>query len=164
VLASEPNNRSVALIGSSTSAAAGVEEMLDLARFLVTCEHGQIVLGLGDNSVGDLVPGYFAEAGLVEVRAWLSDKASLMVPPYAGDEQQALAEQYADDADRGVWGWTREEAASYFVAGGGTEAEFDATWERRMAEARRDAAAIAGGRFHSAGGDILYLVAGRKPL
>jgi hypothetical protein len=152
-------------MGSSTTAAASVDERLDLVRFLVTCEHGQVALGLGDNSCGDLVPGQLAAAGLVEVRAWVADKVALMVPPYAGEERQALAVQYAEDAERGTWGgWTRDEARRYFLAGGGTGAEFDASWERRMAEARRDAAAIAEGHFHTAGGSILYLVAGRKPL
>jgi SAM-dependent methyltransferase len=163
VLASEPNNRSLALLGSSMNAAAPIDELLDLARFLMTCERGQVALGLGDNSVGDLVPGLMAEVGLEDVEAWLSDKTSLMVPPYASEEQQALVEQYAADSKHCIWGWTAAEARHYFVAGGGTDAEFDASWERRTDEARRDAAAIADGRFHTAGGDILYLVAGRKP-
>jgi hypothetical protein len=149
-------------MGSSTDAAAPVGELLDVARFLLICERGQVALGLGDNSVGDLVPGYFAAEGLEDVQAWLSDKVSLMVPPYETEEQRLLAEQFAEEARRGVWGWTSAEARRYFLAGGGAESEFDAAWERRMAEARRDASAIEDGRFHTAGGDILYLVAGRK--
>jgi SAM-dependent methyltransferase len=163
VLASEPNNRSLALTGSSSTAQASVDDLLDVARFLVTCERGQVALGLGDNSAGDLVPGLFAEAGLLDVQAWLSDKVSLMVPPYESEEQQVLVEQYAEDANRDVvYGWTRDEARRYFVAGGGEDAHFDAAWERRLAEARRDAGAIERGEFHTAGGDILYLVAGRR--
>lgn len=163
VLASEPNNRSLALLGSSASAGMGVDELLEVARFLVTCERGQVVLGLGDNSVGDLVPGLFAEAGLADVRAWLSDRVSLAVPPYETEEQQVLVEQYVEDASGDlVYGWTREQARGYFAAGGGSEAEFGAAWERRLAESRRDAGAIERGEFHTAGGGILYLVAGRR--
>lgn len=163
VLASEPNNRSLALLGSSTDADAPIEELLDLARFLLTCERGQVALGLGDNSIGDLVPGYFAAEGLKGVQAWLSDKVSMIVPPYEGEEQKILAQHYAEEAERGPFGWTEAEARRYFAAGGGLESDFDAAWARRRAEARRDAGAIERGEFHTAGGDILYLVAGRKP-
>ena len=37
------------------------------SRFVLACERGKIALGEGDNSVGDLVPGYFAEAGLTDI-------------------------------------------------------------------------------------------------
>jgi SAM-dependent methyltransferase len=164
VLASEPNNRSLALLGSSSTAAASVDELLDRARFLVTCERGQVALGLGDNSVGDLVPGLFAQAGLADVRAWLTDRVSLMVPPYRSEEQQVLVEQYAEEAKRDrPYGWTRAEARRYFLAGGGEHTEFDAAWERRLTEAQRDAEAMERRTFHTAGGHILYLVAGRLP-
>ena len=163
VLASEPNNRSLALLGSSADAGAPIDELLDLARFLLTCERGQVALGLGDNSIGDLVPGYFAAEGLEQVQTWLSDKVSMMVPPYETEEQQVLKQHFAVDAERGAFGWAEAEARRYFLAGGGAESEFGAAWERRLAEARRDADAIERGEFHTAGGDILYLVAGRRP-
>ena len=164
VLAAEPNNRSLTLMTSSANADMSIDERLDLVRFYLVCERGQQALGRGDSSIGDLVPGYFAEAGLERIETFLSDKVSMMLPPYDTDEQRALKEQFAHDAERGAWGWSRDQAREYFVAGGGDEADFDAMWERRMAEARRDAAAIDAGTFHSAGGDILYLVAARQPL
>jgi hypothetical protein len=37
-------------------------------------------------------------------------------------------------------------------------------WERRLDEARRLAAAIEDGSYHAAGGDVLYLVSGRRPI
>ena len=127
---------------------------------LIARERGKIALGEGNSSLGDLVPGYFAEAGLVDVEAYLSDKTTMMIPPYAGEEQQALKAQMLDEA-RGYWGWSREEAQRYYDAGGG--ADFDAAWERRMAEVHAAAAAVRAGTFHSAGATILYLVAGRRP-
>jgi SAM-dependent methyltransferase len=163
VLAAEPNNRSLTLMGSSVTAHMGVDERVDLVRFYLVCERGQRALGKGDSSVGDLVPGYFADAGLERIEAFLSDKTSMMLPPYDGDEQRALSEQYALDAERGAWGWSREQAHEYFTAGGGAEEEFDAVWQRRMDETRREADAIAAGTFHNAGGAIHYIVAGRRP-
>jgi SAM-dependent methyltransferase len=165
VVASEPNNRALTLMVTSVSADDSLDDRLDLVRFYVTCEEGKIALGHGNSSLGDLVPGYFNDAGLDYIQACQSDKVSLMVPPYAGADQQALKEAYLADAeDGGGWGWTKEEARRYYEAGGGAPAEFDAMWERRLDEARRLAAAIEAGAYHAAGGDVLYLVSGRKPI
>jgi SAM-dependent methyltransferase len=164
VLASEPNNRSVMLVRSSLQTDSSIEELLDVARFYMVCERGQLALGLGDSSVGDLVPGFFADAGLESVEAFQSDKVALLLPPYEGEEQQAHRGQFLDEAENRVWGWTPDEARGYWVAGGGDESEFEAVWERRLAEAKAAAAAIHEGTFRWTGGDILYLVAGRKPV
>jgi SAM-dependent methyltransferase len=163
VVAAEPNNRALTLIDTSVSAGASLEERIDVVRFYVTCEEGKIAVGDGNNSIGDLVPGFFNEAGLREIQVCQSDKVSLLVPPYEGDDQQALKEAYIEYAETGGWGWTKDEARRYFRAGGGDPDEFDGMWERRMDEARRLAAAVEAGTCHSAGGDVLYLIAGRRP-
>jgi SAM-dependent methyltransferase len=141
VVASEPNNRALTLLDTSETADWSLEERLHLVRFVIICEKGKTALGEGNNSVGDLVPGFFVDAGLEEIQACQSDKVSLMVAPYEGDDQQALKDAYIEDARRGLWGWSREEARRYYAAGGGVEA----------------------GTFHTAGGDVLYLIAGRRP-
>jgi SAM-dependent methyltransferase len=163
IVASEPNNRSLTLMDSSVNVDASVEERADLVRFYLTCERGKIALSQGNSSIGDLVPGYFRDEGLEGIQAYLSDKVSLMVPPYEGEDQQALKQAYAQDAERGAWGWTRDEARRFYLAGGGDEADFDAAWDRRQAEARLLVDSIEQGSFHSGGGDVLYLVAGRRP-
>jgi ubiquinone/menaquinone biosynthesis C-methylase UbiE len=163
VVASEPNNRALTLTDTSVSEGASLDQVIDLVRFYVTCEQGKMALGLGNNSLGDLVPGYFNDAGLEDVKACQSDKVSLMVPPYSSPDQQALKEAYMADVEEGGWGWTKEEGRRYFEAGGGDPAEFDGMWERRLDESRRLAAAIEEGTYNTAGGDILYLISGRKP-
>jgi SAM-dependent methyltransferase len=164
VIAAEPNNRASFLVDSSVTAGAAVEELVDLIRFRLTCERGKAAVGEGNLSVGDLLPGYFAAAGLVDVEAFVSDKASVMVPPYRSDEQRALKAQLMREAVDGTWGWSRPEAERFFVAGGGRADEFDAAWERRRDEARAVAAALEEGAFHSAGGILHYLVAGRRDV
>jgi SAM-dependent methyltransferase len=165
LVASEPNNRALTLMVTSVSAEDTLEERVDLVRFYITCEEGKIALGEGNNSLGDLVPGYFNEAGLEDIQACQSEKASLMIPPYDDPSQQALKEAYLWDAEAGGgWGWSEEEALRYFEAGGGDPAEFGGMWQRRLDEARRLAAAIEDGTFHAAGGDVLYLVSGRKRI
>jgi protein-L-isoaspartate O-methyltransferase len=165
VVAAEPNNRALTLMVTSVSAEDTLEDRIDLVRFYVTCEEGKIAVGHGNSSLGDLVPGYFNEAGLEDIQTCQSDKVSLMIPPYSDPAQQALREAYLSDAEcGGGWGWSKDEARRYFEAGGGDPGEFDGMWERRLDEARRLAAAIEDGTYHAAGGDVLYLVSGRRPI
>ncbi|MEA2481347.1 MAG: hypothetical protein QOJ07_3269 [Thermoleophilaceae bacterium] len=160
VVASEPNNRALNLLGTSV---ADLDQMVDAARFYAVCEKGQIALGEGDSSLGDLVPGLFQQAGLTGIQTYMSDKVSLMLPPYESEEQQALAGEYAAGAERGAFGWTREEASRWYSAGGGGAESFEPAWARRVAENRAQVEAIGGGTFHAAGGQVLYLVSGRRP-
>ena len=163
VLASEPCNRAAALVGTTVSAGASVDETVDLVRFYLTCERGKIALGDGDSSMGDLVPGMFGELGLEDIQVYMSDKAFLMVPPFEGEEQEAVRATYEQDAERGGWGFSREEARHYYIAGGGDEAEFEHVWARRMGENRAIVDAIEEGSFSSAGGQVLYVIGGRRP-
>jgi SAM-dependent methyltransferase len=157
VLAAEPNNRSIFLMDTSVSAGATVDERIDLVRFHMTCEHGKLALGEGNSSIGELLPRYFADEGLEAIQIYLSDKAWLMMPP------EALRGAYSEEAERGSWTSSREATRRFYLAGGGSEADFDVAWERRLSENRQVVAAIDAGSFSSAGGRVVYLVAGRRP-
>jgi protein-L-isoaspartate O-methyltransferase len=163
LLACEPNNRALSLLGTSLTGGATADEWLEVTRFYLICEQGKVALGEGDSSIGDLLPGLMNEAGLGRIQTYQSDKVSMMLPPYATEEQQALAQESAAAAERGAYGWTREEASRYHAAGGGEPAEFESGWARLVAENRADLDAIAAGSYHAAGGQILYLVSGRRP-
>ena len=93
----------------------------------------------------------------------MSDKTSLMLPPYASAEQQAVTGNVVEAARSGGWGRSRAETHRLFVAGGGDDAQFAAAWERGKADARATADAIEAGTYHSALGCLHYLVAGRRP-
>ena len=164
LIVSEPNNRVTYLVDSSVTAGADVDDVVDPVRFYLTCERGKLALGEGNSSLGDLLLGLFAQEGLVDVDAYMSDKPVLLFPPFASEAQQALKAYTLEERRRGDWGWSREEANRYFIAGGGTETEFDVAWARRMNESNAVADAVEAGTFHSAGGVILYLVAGRRSL
>jgi SAM-dependent methyltransferase len=155
VIVAEPNNRASFLVGSS----APPGDVLDVLAFVLACERGKLALGEGHNSIGDLVPGLFAAAGLTDIETWMADKPATLVAPYGSPDQAAQVEMLRADGHDTLWGWTREQAQRYYEAGGGDD--FDGAWERRRAEARAVAAAIAAGTYHSAGGMLLYLVAGR---
>jgi ubiquinone/menaquinone biosynthesis C-methylase UbiE len=160
VVVSEPNNRGLSLLGTSVTT---LDDMFDAAQFHLVCEKGKVALGEGDSSLGDLVPGLFAEAGLERIETYLSDKVAQMLPPYETEEQRALVSEYESALERGAFGWTREEAWRYYEAGGGDAEVFEGAWARRVAENRAQVEAMRDGTFHTAGGQILYLVSGRRP-
>jgi hypothetical protein len=151
------------LIDTSATADTSIEDLLDLLRFALMCERGKIAIGEGNNSIGDLLPGYLAEHSLTDIKTFISDKAAMLLPPYESEEQQVLRDHAIREAAQDTWGWDREDARRYFIAGGGSAPEFELAWQRRLEENRQKAIAVNDGSFYSAGGNILYAVSGRKP-
>jgi ubiquinone/menaquinone biosynthesis C-methylase UbiE len=159
-LAAEPNNRASLLVDDTTP--TPIEQFIDRLRFWLVCEQGKAALGEGNNSVGDLLPGLLAEQGAGSIETFIADKAAVLVPPYHRPDQQALREYALKEAADNTWGWTRADARRYFIAGGGTEADFDRGWADRLREIHERAAAISNHSLHTAGGRLLYIVAARK--
>jgi SAM-dependent methyltransferase len=162
LLVAEPNNLSGSFCVGSARGASLVTR-LDLSRFQALCERGKAALGEGDNSVGDLLPGWFAQEGLRGVQAWVSDRASALVPPYSTPAERAQVKDLEEMDANDFWMWSRPDTQRYFLAGGGAANDFDALWELARAAARAELAAVHAGTLHQAGGSVCYLVAGRKP-
>jgi 2-polyprenyl-3-methyl-5-hydroxy-6-metoxy-1,4-benzoquinol methylase len=160
VMFSEPNSLSALLVLSSANAGAPIDEFVELVRFGLTCERGKAALGEGNDSVGNLLPGYLADLGATEIQTFACDKTHGLHPPYASSEQQALRDYFLEGPDTMLW--PREKARRFFQAGGGNEEDFEAGWNARLEECARDAAAIIAGTFHSVGGFALYLTAARR--
>lgn len=117
----EPNNRASMLVDTSANADASIEDRIELIRFVLTCERGKAALGEGHNSIGDLLPGYFAEPGVENVQTFISDKAAALVPPYRSEGQQVPRSHVIKEATEETWGWSREDGGRYFSAGGGSD-------------------------------------------
>jgi SAM-dependent methyltransferase len=163
LLLAEPNNLASMLVADSTTAAKPVAELMERIEFALICERGKAKVGEGNSSVGDLLPGLLAQAGLVDIQCVLDDKAFALVPPYEPDDQRALRDVIIANAGRDRWHWSREDAKRYFVAGGGHEKDFGARWGCRLAESRETAQELGANRLHTAGGGVHYLVSGRRP-
>jgi hypothetical protein len=163
VLVAEPNNLAGQLVRTSVSARIDPEELATATHFYATCEAGKAKLGEGDNSVGDLLPGYFAKVGLSVVACYLSDKTSPLWPPYSSPEQAALVDAFATAAAKQRCPWSSEETRRYFLAGGGDSTKFSEAWSARLKEMQEGLAAIGSGSLWTAGGHMMYLVAGKKP-
>ncbi len=162
VLAAEPNNRASFLVDSSFNMQTPIDARVEMIRFLLVCERGKMLRGEGNSCVGDLLPGYFAAAGLTDVQTYLDDRAVVMVPPYNEQAQHAQATAMNEYADEELWCWPREEAYEYYVAGGGSETEFDQVWARLLEQLRSEVRSIHAGELHTAGGHIHYIVGGRR--
>jgi ubiquinone/menaquinone biosynthesis C-methylase UbiE len=163
ILAAEPNNIARTLMFDSISFHDPVDEILARARFQLICERGKAALGEGNNSIGDLVPGLFAERDLTNVCVYLNDKTDILLPPYDSAAQRAMLEECADFKHRDLWIWSREDTRRYFIAGGGPGSEFEALWLAATCGYEKFDKAIADRTYAGAGAGIGYLVAGRKP-
>jgi len=162
VAVAEPNNLADALGLDSISNQAGVDEVMDLVRFQLTCERGKVALGEGDNSLGNRVPGLFVAQGLVEVDARVNDRATPVFPPYATAAQRAFVEEERDRLARRVWIWTEADTQRYFLASGGSESDFAAQFARALASRERIVRGVDDGTYHGISGGAFFLVSGRK--
>jgi SAM-dependent methyltransferase len=162
VLAAEPNNRASFLVDSSFNLQTPIDVRVEMIRFLLVCERGKMLRGEGNSCVGDLLPGYFAAAGLTDIQTYINDRAGAMVPPYDEEAEHAYAAGMTEFAEKGLWCWPREEAYEYYLAGGGSETEFDQVWARLLEQLRSEVRSINAGELHTAGGHIHYIVGGRR--
>jgi hypothetical protein len=159
----EPNNLAGAIVSNTVDAEHSMEERIARFRFHWMCETGKRNLGLGDNSVGDRVPEFFARAGLVDIQAYNSDKVAILQPPYASPDQQALRDEAFEHEGRDFAGWDRATAEQYFLAGGGDAASFEEGWRRERARVLATATSLREQRLYAQDSGVFFLVSGRVP-
>lgn len=162
LLIAEPNNLANRLMGGSLFGKQSVEAVLESIEFGLRLERGKEALGLGYNSLGDLIPGYLAELGVEQIRVYLSDKALPLFPPYLRPEQQSLLRQLREWKDRKFVGWDRDETWRYYIAGGGDPARFETFYQSLLQSGAEMLQAVEASTYHSAGGAVMYLIAGQK--
>jgi SAM-dependent methyltransferase len=159
----EPNAITNSLIVDALSVDAPVEEALAMVRYMLTCRRGKKAVGEGDLCVGDVLPGHFREAGLRQISVYQSDRAGMLLPPYASPAQKAAIAVNSDWADQGFFIMPREQAKRHFVAGGGKAADFAGHYARGVANLKKFKKGVEAGALSTSGGMIFYLIAGRKP-
>lgn len=158
----EPNNSANRGIESSISFDDPLDTRLLLTKLYMMCERGKAALGLGHNSIGDLIPGYFAEMGLQQIQVYVSDKATPYIPPYSSHEQKINVKQSIDWTNEGMYLFSFDDSLKYFLAAGGTKSEFDVMWDAAKNASLRTKQGFENSTLHSAGGGVSYLVSGRK--
>lgn len=158
----EPNNIAPMLVFDNHSIDDPIDSVLEHIHFQMLCERGKKSLGLGYNSIGDLLPDYFAQQHLDQIQIYLSDKTSPLIPPYSSNEEQVLVEQSQTWSDQEIAVWPREETKRYFLAGGGSAEEFERRWQKILKAIRLHQKNIGNKTLCSPGTCIMYLISGRK--
>lgn len=156
----EPNNVAVNL--SALDLKESTEKHIRPIEFQMICERGKWNLGEGFNSAGPMVAGWLSQLKLLDIRAYLSDKASVHLPPYSTAAEKAEIEEARDFVKRNFWIWDREETLRYYLAGGGALEGFETYWDEAMKSGREFVDAYATQSVAMASGVLIYLVSGRK--
>lgn len=162
LLCIEPDNFGIWSAQSSLSGRRRLEEEAAHFQFSLAQQRGRIALGLGNLSLGGLLPQLFTEAGAVDVRTYLSDRTIPLVAPYARDEQRALIGDVEQWFAEGV-DFSMEQARRLFLAGGGKAEEFDRLWKIELGARAAYQDAVRKGTYTAANGTLMYLVSGKKP-
>lgn len=161
----EPNNIAPYLVFDNLNVDDPLEPRFESIRFELMCQRGKKALGLGYNSAGDLLPFYFQQQSLKDIQLYLSDKVSLMIPPYETEEQQVLARRLISSSSSQLLEfltWPEEETKRYFLAGGGTIPEFEQQWTNMVEGLHAYQQSIKDQTVFSPGTCIMYLMSGRK--
>lgn len=162
VVALEPNNLVPNLMFDNMAQADfDVKDVMEVIEIRLRCEKGKQRLGEGFSSLGDVLPDLFLKAGLTDIKVWISDKALTIIPPYDTREKRVRASQMVEwfETDSGGSGYA--DNLRYFKAGGGKKSHFDSYWIKLEAYKQWALQQLKEEKFISAGGNIMYIVAGK---
>jgi ubiquinone/menaquinone biosynthesis C-methylase UbiE len=165
LICAEMNNIAGALVKSTIIDDEPVEDTLDRIRYHLMYERGKKILGEGDNSMGDLLPGYFAETGLKSIKVYLSDKASPIIPPYDTEEEKAILNTLEEWVENDEGGFDYQQALRYFKAVSEKNEDvefFNRQWQKMKDEAKRQNDYISKKQFSTGGAYVMYVVSGIK--
>jgi ubiquinone/menaquinone biosynthesis C-methylase UbiE len=163
LVCAEPNNFWNYLTYTSLTEEEPVEILVRRFEFWLRQHRGRLAAGCGNHSIGELLPGYFAQLGLREIAVHQADRPAALFPPYDTPAQKALVEQDQQWKNSGSGPWDKEDLRQLVRLGGGSETFFETAFADILEKFHREQKAIAAGTFHAAGGSINYLVSARKP-
>jgi ubiquinone/menaquinone biosynthesis C-methylase UbiE len=159
----EPNNFWNYLPYDSLTENEPVESIVRRFEFWLRHHRGRIAASRGNHSLGDLLPGLFADLGLHDIAVHQNDRPAPLFPPYAGPDQKALIAQDQQWKKSATGPWDKDDLRRLILLGGGNEAFFEKAFAEILEKFGREQQAIDAGTFHAAGGTMSYLVSGRKP-
>jgi ubiquinone/menaquinone biosynthesis C-methylase UbiE len=159
----EPENIFSAFNLNSLTTSYPVETVTKIFEFWWRYEKGKISLGEGNNSIGGLIPGLLSKLGLLNIKVYLSDKASPLFPPYNTEEQITLINQDKDWYDNSSGPWNYKDFKKKYLASGASEEEFNKHWNFMNALYKDYCKAVDNLSFCAGGGGLVYLISGRKP-
>ena len=164
IVCAEPNNLVGAVTFDSRAWESQLESLPDDVELTWRCELGKARLGEGFNSAGELLPGWLASLGVQSLQVYMSDKAVPVWPPYTEPGMaEVVAEARRQLHDKRLV-YDKQHTKRYWMAGGGNERRFESLWEASLAELARCVKSMDDETWSSAGGALMYVVAGKKPF
>lgn len=164
VICVEPCNLANAAITESLTQDATVDELCDDFRYALLCERGKQAAGEGVLSLGERLPYLFHQAGITNIQTYLSDKASLALPPYNDLETRTnIAETLAmHEVERGEL-WASQVEGWVAALADADAAEFVVRYHaRREVRLQRLKAQLSNGTYWTSGTALSYVVSGGK--
>ena len=148
---------------SSLTAVEPIDSIVKRFEFWLRYHRGKKMAGVGDNTIGDLLPGMFGQMGLKDISVSLSDRAAPLIPPYHDLEQKVMIRQ-EKEWKTAKSGLCDSKALLKYAQAGGASPELLKNGIHLISEKmNKELAGIKKKTFHTAGGGLHYLVSGRKP-
>ena len=147
VAVAEPNNLAESLLLDSVSNQAGVDAIVDLVRFQLTCERGKVALGEGDNSLAIACPGCSSRRGSGRSRPSQrpGDRglSALFRAP-----QQAFAEESGPPGAAATGSGARPTRGATSLAAAARTGDFAAQYARALASRERIVRGLDDATYH----------------
>lgn len=162
LVAVEPNNSVPLIILNNLIWQCSANEIAALVKFQILCERGKEALKEGNNMRGDLLPYYFSQINMSEISIYLSDMADFLIPPYNSPREKAVVQNYLESYEKEQYVWSKEDTHRYFLAGGGTDAEFVENWLLAKKQFEIHVNGMKENTLFLPGAAAFYLISGRK--
>lgn len=162
MLVSEPNNLAEALVTDSVAREGSVEDAAAIYRFLLTCQRGRAASGQGDSGVGARLPELLKQAGLCSVEVFLNDRVIPALPPYDEVAGRMMTQMF-ELMEKGAYLWGVQTARQLYLAGGGTQAQFNRDHALYMERTQQAAERFRAGTLEVAGAHQHYIATAVKP-
>ena len=156
----EPNNLMGSVLKDSITAKFNADEIIEWFTFGLIKEKGKINLGRGDNSLGDLLPQFFSQLKLKDIKAYLSDKANVIIPPYQTKEIKAMLEFRLENKFEE---FMKAETKAQFETFGDKYEAIRQSAEKKIEVYRSELKdALENENYYDISTALMYLVSGRK--
>ncbi len=168
VMAIETNNAINGLVANSfvgdtnTEHIDDIDKTLEKLKYDLTIQKGIYNLNEGYLSIGDYLPKLFLEAGLKDITVSIVDKACSLIPPYDTLEKKTRAKEMLDWIENSSAEYDYTQMLKYYLAGGGTEQDFEKLWKKQQDETAKIKDALLNETYIMPGGALMYIVTGKK--
>lgn len=165
VLLVEPDNAVLGTSFANSSVPLSPRDRIALFELQVLCLAGKQALGEGDGMIGAHLPALLQGGGAMGIEVFSSGKAAAAVPPYDVPAQAIDLKTQLDFAGMDMWmpTGTRDDSRRHFLAGGGTEAAFEACWSVVHRWLRTFETQVSAGTFHTTRPTCMIVAGGRVP-